>query len=674
MSRPAIVHVRSRIVQTLVANPCLVTTAVVLGVALYWAAEQGGITPTRWPPEGLLLVLLAFVALVSSGFPRPRPRWVIVSVVAFAGFAAWNYASIAWAAVPADAWDGANKTLVYAVAYSLAVWAAWTARGGLATLAAFAFGVTAIGVVELVQAVGSADPGSYFASGRLAAPVGYQNANAALFLAAVWPLLAVAGRREAGVVARALAVGSIAALLELALLVQSRGSLVALPLTFCLFLVLTPRRLHTLLVSAVPVAATAAAAPRLLDVYRVLNRGADVRATLHHAALALLVTTVAAAVGGAAVAMGDARIRVGRRAAHRAGTAVAVLALAALVVGGVETVRSNGQEHLRHAWHEFVDNQEPNGGSSHFVGGLGSYRYDFWRVAARLFVHHPVAGVGSDNFATFYLEQRAGTEEPRYPHSVELRVLEQTGVIGGLLFVLALGMPVVGALRRLRKRDPAGRLVVAAGMSMFAYWFIHGSVDWFWEFPALSVPALVGLAIAARSASPPQVPAPATRRRWTWLAAGVAAVLAAAAAASITFPYLSARDVALADSSWGSDPQSAFADLRTARRLNPLSDQPDLTAGVIHSRRHEWRAMARSLRAATAREPIDWYAHMELAIADIKLHRLVDARRELARALALDPREPALELVRQGIDRPAQFDPAAVDRLFLQRVRALTAP
>ena len=33
-------------------------------------------------------------------------------------------------------------------------------------------------------------------------------------------------------------------------------------------------------------------------------------------------------------------------------------------------------------------------------------------------------------------------------------------------------------------------------MVTFAYWAVHGSVDWFWELPALAAPAFAWLGLA----------------------------------------------------------------------------------------------------------------------------------------------------------------------------------
>ena len=647
-----------------------------LAIAVYWTVEQGGLAPTTWPPGALFLLALAIVAAAARGWRfEPAPRTAVVSIVCLVGFAAWNYASIAWAAVPGDAWTGANETLLYAVAFLLAVQTLWRGGSVLLTLGLYGAAVAIVGLVELVSTVYASNPAASFSDGRFESPLGYQNAEAAVFLAALWPLLAIVASREISPLLRGPAAGLSTVLVELALLGQSRGSALALPIVLVIYLALSPRRLRAALFATLPALGTALAAPRILHVYTALTGGGGGTSALHRALAAVVTTAVATTILGVTAALLDRQIDVGRRAMRVAVIAVSVAAVAAAGAGAVAAAHYDASGRIAHAWHQFKNNEAPTAASSHLVSGFGSNRYDFWRVAWHLFERHPVEGVGSDNFATFYVKERTSYEEPRYPHSVELRTVSQTGSIGTALLVVALGAALWLGLRgrkRISVQDQAAR---AAALSLFAYWLVHGSVDWFWEFPALTVPALCALGMAARVAKPadptgapgePAGPRPARRTRRAALAA-TAVLLALAAGGSIALPWLSARAVAKAASTWATDPSGAAADLRLARRLNPLDDQADVTAGAIASRRHDWHAMQQAFARAARRNPVSWYTRLELAIADIELGRTPAARTELALARSLDPREPTLSLVADGIAHPRTFDPASVDRAFLGR-------
>ena len=84
--------------------------------------------------------------------------------------------------------------------------------------------------------------GSAFEDGRLAGPVGYENATAALFLAAFWPAVLLAARRSSPPAPAALLLAAAGVLLELVVLAQSRGSLLAGAVALVLAVALSPER------------------------------------------------------------------------------------------------------------------------------------------------------------------------------------------------------------------------------------------------------------------------------------------------------------------------------------------------------------------------------------------------------------------------------------------------
>ncbi|MDQ3935596.1 MAG: hypothetical protein M3340_13300, partial [Actinomycetota bacterium] len=250
----------------LALSPAALLGALALVPLLILSADKGGFFPTDWYPAALFLVALLLVgvlALPSGGRP---PALLLVATGALAAFAAWSYLSISWADQRADAWDGANRTALYAALFAL--FALWRIRGRAAALlvGAFALGVAAIGLVELLSAA-SGDPGGHFIDGRLAEPVGYANGNAALWSAAFWPCVVFASRRETLPLLRAVFAGSAVLLGGLALMGQSRGWLFALPVVAIVFLAVTPRRVRTTLTLALVVGAVAITIPAVLDVY-----------------------------------------------------------------------------------------------------------------------------------------------------------------------------------------------------------------------------------------------------------------------------------------------------------------------------------------------------------------------------------------------------------------------
>jgi tetratricopeptide (TPR) repeat protein len=138
---------------------------------------------------------------------------------------------------------------------------------------------------------------------------------------------------------------------------------------------------------------------------------------------------------------------------------------------------------------------------------------------------------------------------------------------------------------------------------------------------------------------------------------------------SFALPWLAARDVARAAEVWRRDAGQAFELLERARRLNPLSDRPDSIAGAIASRRQEWARMHAAFSLARSRNPLNWYTHLELALAEAKLGRRESALRALERAEALNPLEPVIDDVRRLLQNGQPVVPSEIDRRFVRRVQ-----
>ena len=130
------------------------------------------------------------------------------------------------------------------------------------------------------------------------------------------------------------------------------------------------------------------------------------------------------------------------------------------------------------------------------------------------------------------------------------------------------------------------------------------------------------------------------------------ALLALALTASLAAPWLSQLQVQNAARIWTDAPQSAYARLDDAARLNPFSDEAYLVAGSIALRFGELTHADREFVLALSRSPEDAYATLERgAIASARGERRA-ALDLLHRALRLEPRSPpvqrALRLVLSG--------------------------
>jgi tetratricopeptide (TPR) repeat protein len=655
------------------AAPATVPALLALALFVVWATDQAGFPVTHWAPGALIVLALLAVALGVVGLDVGRvPTAVKIAVGCLAGYTVLSFASILWAAVPGDAWEGANRTLLYLLVFAL--FALWPQRGRSAALLLGAWTLAMIALAAFValhvNAAGAKSLQSLIPQGRLLYPAGYVNAAAAIWLMAFWPGLLLARSERLPWGLRGVLAGGAVLLAEVALLSQSRGSLFATSVMLVLVFALLPGRVRTFAV-LVPVAAgIGLAAPAVLRVGDHLKNGLVEPSAIHSATTAMF---AAAVVVGLVVAIGAAIEQ--RRSfsastakrVHRGVAAVAALALVAILVGGV-VAAGNPVKRIEHGWHTFkVGYSADSTGGSRLLSGLGSARYDFYRVALDELAAHPLAGIGAENFQQQYLAHGRSQETPHYPHSVEIRTLAETGVIGALLALVGLGAALLAAARGLRGPDPLGRVVVAAALGGFAYWAVHGSVDWFWEFAGLGAPAfaMLGLACAlaprapvrstqeadqvteSSSLSKPCGP-PGLRR----LGIGVGALVAVLAVLSLVAPWLSQLQVQSAARIWTKAPRTAYARLDDAARLNPLSDEPYLVAGSIALRLGELTHADREFALALKRTPGDAYATLERgAIASTENNRR-EALELLERAARLNPRDQltrqALRLAREG--------------------------
>ena len=151
----------------------------------------------------------------------------------------------------------------------------------------------------------------------------------------------------------------------------------------------------------------------------------------------------------------------------------------------------------------------------------------------------------------------------------------------------------------------------------------------------------------------------------------VTAGVAAVAAVSLAAPWVSARELQLATTQWPANPALAFDRLAIARRLNPLSDEPDVIAGVIAGKVGDLTRERQSFERALQRDRLDWYALFELGVVDGVEGKRASAIRRLDAAGRLNPREPLIQDVRNQVSHGERPDPQEIDREFAARASIL---
>lgn len=656
-------------------SPAFLPALVCVLLLVWFAGDEGGFHSTTFLPATLLIAGLLFTSL--AVLPRPRPgRLALVAVTAFAAYALWSYLSILWADDQGIAWDGANRTVLYATL--LALCALWPMRGWAATtlVGVFALGVATVGLVELIKVDHAARSIQYFHEGRLAEPAGYVNANVALWFMAFLPCVVLAARREVPPLLRGLFTSGAVLLAGLSILGQSRGWLFVLPLALLLAVALVPGRGRTIASIALVAAVIAMVLGPLLDVYDGFQAYRPPGATYSHALRLLLAAAAAAGLIAAGVALYERTVRLSAPRARRVSMALVALVAAAVVgsVGVYGVAKGDPISAAADKWHEFKKGGDPTFSGSRLTAAFTTYRYDYWRVAWREFEQAPILGVGVDNFAHDYLRWGKSKETPAYPHNTALRPLSETGLVGGLVFYGALLAALAAAAPALRG-PRLGGAAAGTGLVMLAYWLLHGSVEFLWEFPVLGGVSFLGLGIAIAVAGARRGPAPSGLS----LLAGRRALVPAAAAAlllavGLVLPWLAARDLDGARDIAASDPGGALSQLDRSAALNPLSPLAQQTAGLIWIRQNDLGRARSEFTAAVERDRRDPFSLLMLAAIASNQGQTARAKALMRQARALAPRWTVLRSQQSRLARGRRLDPRGLESAFREDIHVRIGP
>ncbi|MGH2919737.1 MAG: O-antigen ligase family protein, partial [Solirubrobacteraceae bacterium] len=434
-----------------------------LVVFLWWLIESGGYFERVWMPGAVVILAIAAAALVALREQVALPnRAAKLALVALAAYVAWSFASIAWAGSAGDALEGSQRSLLYLAIFALFVLLPWTARSLLMAITAVVAVLTVFALVTVARLVGGAQLGDLFLSGRLIAPLGYMNATAALWTLGAVPALLLATCRELPIWLRPVLLSGSTLMFGLAILAQSRGWLFTLPVVALAALLVSPDRLKLMLYALPVLGGLALATPDLLEINSV-GGGRDpdkiapvLGPVIDTAVTSLVLAALMALVAG--IALVAAETRAGERFTpapvirRRISLALVVLAVAG---GGIAlAVATDGDPaaKARSAWSDFKDIESDPGGNADRLTSLGSTRYDIWRVALDSWAEHPVGGLGQDNFLdTYAAQRRQDFDEPRWVHSLPLRLVAHTGTVGALLFAAFLLVAAWGAARAWRQ-------------------------------------------------------------------------------------------------------------------------------------------------------------------------------------------------------------------------------
>ncbi len=322
----------------------------------------------------------------------------------------------------------------------------------------------------------------------------------------------------------------------------------------------------------------------------------------------------------------------------------------------------------RQQWHAFVHlgtaegSGATAGSQTRLFSGAGN-RYDYWRVALKVFSAHPVVGVGAGNYAAYYFRDRRTVEAIENPHSLELQTLSELGVIGAiLLLVLVAGSGLaIARLAPVARRSPLVRGTLVAGVGASVVWFVDSSGDWMHLLPGVTAIALCAIAALAACAGLPdedEVGRPEAgsgipRRQSLAILFGSALVILVLAigGASLLRDALARHYVSKAQSALATDPATAITTAQRALSLDPAELDAYYVKAAGQARFNNAAASRETLLAAVQQDPQDFITWTLLGDLEVRAGNARVARSYYRHALRLDPREPTL---RQLVAEPVR--------------------
>jgi O-antigen ligase len=594
-------------------------------VVVAWiASDKGGYYASSWSwvaltGLGLATFVLILVRTISLG------RLDLLLLGSFAGFTAWTLASVAWSDSVPSTLDAATRCLAYLALVTAAVLVTRPSTSRNLLGGAFT-GATLVCLYSLAtrllpDRVGTFDSvaGGY----RLSTPITYWNGLGVFAVMALFLAFTFAARSRRTVL-RAGAAATLPLLAATVYFTFSRGAWLALGAGMVVAVATDRRRLQLTAVGALLAAPTAVAVwlssgPAALRVERSSLAAASIAG--HRLLEELLALALASALGGAVAHLLEQRVTL-PPLVRRGWAALLVLAVAGSIA--LSWAKKGSPIHeARVIWTDF--HHAPNAGrnvGSRLFNLSSNGRLDLWHVAWRTSRRAPLGGHGGGTFWQAWAADPTHAFVAKDAHNLYLQTLNETGVVGLGVLLIALLTPVAAALRT------RGRLTAGA-LAAYSAWLVHGAVDWDWQLLGVSALAVVvGVALVVRSRTAARPLRSITR----WPLAAASTVLAAVAFSTVMANVSLDRAV-----NAYAHRRLATADRYTSRAeaWNPWSAGPwDLRASIA-AQRGDASVARKDMRAALKRDPRNWQLELRLALVSTGAVR----NAAFAAARRLDPHD-----------------------------------
>jgi tetratricopeptide (TPR) repeat protein len=633
----------------LIARNASVTVGLGLGLAVVGgvaapAAADGAYYPTAWGWTALVFGWTAVLALLVRR--RIRLTWLQLGAVAALGLlCTWIALSTVWSADVTQSVLEVERALVYLTAFLALV---LVARRGDAsfTIGGILAGITGVAAYALAtrlvpERLGHPDA---LAGNRLFEPLGYWNAVGCF--AAMGSLLALGVAAHARSQSlRVPAAAALPILLPALYFTFSRGAWIALGLALIVTLAVDPRRLE-LATALLVVSPFSIVAVLLASRMGALTRKAASLTEASHDGhrLALVVLGLAVASAGAALAVHHVERHLPALPRARLAYGVAVWLAALLGFAAIFVVFGSPWHIAQKGYKEFktppvvvAPGQSLN---RRLLSFSGNGRLDQWRIAWHEYEAHPWLGSGAGTFELYWMRDRPQPSKVRDAHGLYVETLAELGPVGLGLLVVALGLPLVAAVRA--RRTP----LVAGVFGAYVVYLAHAGVDWDWEMPAVTLTALFLAALLLSIESEGS-----SRQRTLPSRLHGAALLAVLAAVAFAFVGL-VSNTALSESGTALEGErfdQAKARAHRAIRWAPWSSDGWEALGQAQLEQGELSAARSSFRKAISKDPRDWNLWLDLALSSSGKQRKVAA----LVAYRLSPRSLEIAQARRLLGLPA---------------------
>jgi hypothetical protein len=425
--------------------------------------------------------------------------------------------------------------------------------------------------------------------------------------------------------------------------------MVAMGVSLPIYFLLSGQRLRGFLALVPVVAALLVTFPSLNEVYVTFLNEGDRAAAINRATLGIWLCAAGAGLYGLSWGLVDRWWRPPAAVTRVAGGVVLAGCIVVFALGASAFTDRAGDPITwgEKKWEAFKTDDITGQEESRYLSASGSGRYVLWQAAWKDFASHPVLGVGTNNYeATYYQLRQRVVGHVRQPHSLPLEVLAERGVIGGALFFGFIATCLAaGLLQRFRRLNAEGKGQVGAVTAAMAYWLVHSSAEWFWQLPAVTLPAMVYLGVLVapwkRASS-----ATAALTRWPLRAAG--AGLAVVLIAAITPLYVA--DLYLQQSKSGApeNPWVALQAVERAQTFNPVDPWLLQREAQLAWRIGDWPRVEQSYRRAIQLNSEHYAPYYLLAVFSEQRGKFKEALSLYRKASSLNPLD---EDVKQRLTR-----------------------